>query len=226
MNFLGTNISPTLNRKLRVSEALRAFVAVATLLACSGQAIAGSKEVYRAKLTSLNDGKIGTHSEGAATFTVEGDKLIVHIKMRGVPASIEHWEHFHGFPNGAPAACATARQDKNGDGFVDLGETELVSGTTMVPFNDAPEKMNIPTHTYPHASASGAYEYTKIVPLSALSETFGKTYDGKSIDLDKRVVYVHGVPENSSLPSSVGSLGPVPANITLPIACGKIVRVK
>jgi hypothetical protein len=30
--------------------------------------------------------------------------------------------------------------DLNGDGFVDLPETEPVSGTTMVPFNTNPEK--------------------------------------------------------------------------------------
>ncbi|KAA1183106.1 hypothetical protein FP026_08200 [Rhizobium tropici] len=184
-----------------------------------------SAESYKAHLTALNPGKIGTSAEGDATFKIVGDNLEVHIKMKGVPANIEHWEHFHGFPDGRNATCATSAEDKNKDGYIDLGETEPVMGTTMVPFNDKPEEMNIPTHTYPQADASGSYEYTKIVPLKALQEKFGETYKGGSIDLDKRVVMVHGVPEKHALPASVGSLGPIPSHVTLPIACGKIEKV-
>ncbi len=122
--------------------------------------------------------------------------------------------------------AATPDQDKNKDDYVDLGETEPVMGTTMVPFNDKPEEMNIPTHTYPHADPSGGYEYTKVVLLKALQEKFGETFKGGSIDLDKRVIMVHGVPEGHALPGSVGSLGTIPSHVTLPIACGKIVAVK
>lgn len=57
------------------------------------------------------------------------------IEMFDTPANIEYWQHFHGFPDGKDAHVATMDNDLNGDGFVDLPETELVSGTTMVPFN-------------------------------------------------------------------------------------------
>jgi hypothetical protein len=40
------------------------------------------------------------------------------------------------------------------------------------------------------------------------------------------VVFVHGIPAASKLPASVASLGPIPTQVTLPIACGKITRVK
>lgn len=39
-------------------------------------------------------------------------------------------------------------QDVNHDGFIDLPETEAVPGTTMVPFDDAPQEMNIPHDGY------------------------------------------------------------------------------
>ena len=182
-------------------------------------------ESYKAHLTALNADQIGWAAEGDATFEVVGDNLEVHIKMNGVPATIEHWEHFHGFPDATNATCITPDLDANKDGFLDLGETEPVSGTTMVPFNDKPEEMNIPTHTYPHASAMGDFEYSKVVPLKQLSETFGKVYQGGLIDLDKRVIYVHGVPSDFGLPATVGSLGTVPSHVTIPIACGKIEKV-
>lgn len=183
-------------------------------------------ETYKARLIALNSGSTGSSAEGEATFRVVGDSLEVQIKMRGVPAYIEHWEHFHGFPDGKAASCVTPSQDANKDGHIDLIETESVSGTTMVPFNDKPEDMIIPTHTYPQASSEGSFEYTKSVPLTQLAKTFGRVYPGGRIDLDKRVIYVHGVPSTSALPGSVKTLGPIPSHVTLPIACGQIVRVR
>ena len=53
--------------------------------------------------------------------------------------------------------CSSARflvclqkleKDVNHDGFIDLPETEAVYGTTMVPFDDAPQEMNIPRDGY------------------------------------------------------------------------------
>ena len=61
------------------------------------------------------------------------------------PANIEHWEHFHRFSDGKQAHVPTLMQDVNHDGFIDLPETEAVSG---VPFDDAPQEMNIPHDGY------------------------------------------------------------------------------
>lgn len=203
-----------------------AALCVGGLNACSAQTETIKKpELYKARLAGLNSGRIGSTAQGEATFKVVGDNLEVTINMRGVPANIEHWEHFHGFPDGKAATCITPDMDANKDGYLDLIETEPVSGTTMVPFNDKPEDMVIPTHTYPHASADGSYSYTKVVPLARLAKTFGNTYKGGTIDLDKRVIYVHGVPSSAALSPTVKSLGPVPSHVTLPIACGKIERV-
>lgn len=45
-----------------------------------------------------------------------------------------------------------------------------------------------------------------------------------ALDLDHRVVFIHGVLPITQLPASVASLGPIPAHTTLPIACGRIER--
>src|ERR1700733_4038748 len=49
-----------------------------------------------------------------------------------------------------------------------------------------PVAMDIPTDTYPHADAQGGFEYEKTVSLKALQASFGKKFDGGSIDLDHR----------------------------------------
>lgn len=50
-------------------------------------------------------------------------------------------------------------------------------------------------------------------------------FPGQQLDLARRVVFIHGLPVDTKLPTSVASLGPIPAQVTLPIACGKIERV-
>ena len=182
--------------------------------------------VYVAKLQPINERASGLKAGGEIRFTVRGDRVTIASSVHGVPPSIEHWQHFHGFPDGKPAACPSAAADANGDGYIDIKETEPASGTTMVPFNADPVAMDIPTDTYPHASALGSFKYEKTVSLSALQAAFGKKFGGHTIDLDHRVVQVHGVVEIPALPSSVASLGPIPSRVTIPLACGEIRRIQ
>ncbi|HMN56213.1 MAG TPA: hypothetical protein PKE15_03120, partial [Ottowia sp.] len=67
--------------------------------------------------------------------------------------------------------------------------------------------------------------YHETVSLPALEQAFAKAFPGQQLDLNKRVVFIHGVPAGTALPASVQSLGPIPAQVTLPIACGQIERV-
>lgn len=179
---------------------------------------------YEAQIVPLNADKIGTAAYGHATFDVEDDTLTIHIDMHHTPANIEHWEHFHGFPDNQQALIATIAQDANGDGFVDLPETEAVSGTTMVPFDDAPENMDIPHNRYPHSDENGDFSYEKKVPLSTLLTNFKQAFSSDTLALDKRVIYIHGVDNSLTLPDTVqGEVMDFDQHVTLPIAVGQIV---
>ncbi|AKP67943.1 hypothetical protein [Companilactobacillus ginsenosidimutans] len=183
-------------------------------------------EKYIASIVPLNADKIGTKAHGSASFTVDGNNLDIKIEMNDTPKNTQHWEHFHGFPDGKDAKIATIAQDTNEDGFVDLPETEPVSGTTMVPFNDAPEEMNIPNDGYPVSDDNGHFEYERVVPLDILEKKFKEAFDDTELNLDKRVIYIHGVPDSLELPNTIGgSVGDYDAHVTLPIAVGKIEKV-
>jgi hypothetical protein len=181
---------------------------------------------YVAHLSPLNVKASGHSSSAVATFTVKGDSVTIDVEARGVSPDLVHLQHFHGFTDGHQATCATMAQDKNGDGIVDLMETAATSGETMVPFTEDPVSMEIVVNTYPKASAKGTYHYRKTVSLSALEAAFGKKYVGQKVDFDKRVVFIHGIPATDKLPSTVASLGDIPAQVTIPIACGEIKRAK
>lgn len=177
---------------------------------------------YTATLRPLNAKIAHARTHGVAQFTEHDGKLTIDIKVRGAPADMVHWQHFHGFIDGKAAHCPTMADDANHDGIVDLIETGKASGTTMVPFIDQPASMDVAHGDYPKADAKGDYHYTATVALSELDAAFAKAFPGQQLDLAKRVVYIHGVPADTKLPATVASLGPIPAQVTLPIACGQI----
>ena len=96
----------------------------------------------------------------------------------------------------------------------------------MVPFSGDPVSMDVPHGVYPKASATGTLQYQETVSLHALQEAFGKTFTGQKLDLDRRGVFIHGIPAATKRSPSVASLGTIPAQVTLPIACGTITLVK
>lgn len=210
-----------------VFGALALVGAACALAAPAGaQTTAGNgHQVYTAKLSPMNTKVTGHKATAEARFTVNGDTLTISIKAQGVAPSMIHWQHFHGFKDDRAASCPTEAADVNHDGIIDLIETEPMSGTTMVPFDSNPAGMDIAHGKYPKASAHGTYEYHKTVSLKALQAAFSKTFGDRKLDLDKRVVFIHGVPASTKLPASVASLGSIPAQVVLPIACGKIERV-
>jgi hypothetical protein len=178
---------------------------------------------YVAELHALNTKTTGMQTAGEARFTIIGDSLTISVTTRHAPPAMMHLQHFHGFTTSQNATCPTASADANHDGVIDLIETEPTSGTTMVPFTGDPVSMEIVTDSYPKASADGTYQYRKTVSLSALEAAFAKAFDGQKLDLGRRVVIIHGVPPTTTLPASAASLGKIPAQVTVPIACGKIV---
>lgn len=185
---------------------------------------ASANTSYLARLLALNSTMSGGEAMGEARFDITGDSLIIRIEVQGAPPEIAHWQHIHGFTDSRTSACPQADADVNGDGIIDLIETEPAAGTTMVPFNADPIRLAIPEESYPIASADGSYHYEKTVSLHALNAAISNQFDGQSLDLERRVIFVHGVPAETDLPTTVASLGPIPAQTTLPIACGMIER--
>jgi hypothetical protein len=178
-------------------------------------------ERYTAKLTPLNADKLGTSASGTATFEISDGKLKTTIDLEGLPPNMAHLQHFHGFADKS-AACATAKQDANGDGYIDLLETEPVSGVTMLPFHAHPASLEIPSTTYPVADGTGHSHYEHVDDVAGLEKALKDKFQTSGLKLADRVVIVHTVPDATQLPDGVKSLPGVPAQLTIPLACGKI----
>lgn len=211
---------------MKIRFSIIAVVAAVLSLPVIASAAQNTKQTYVAQIRPMNTEVTGRLTAGEAQFVVDGDKLTINIDIHGSAPNTVHWQHFHGFKNGNQATCPSASADSNGDGIVDLIETHPSSGKTMVPFDNNPVAMDVAHGTYPTASNTGTYHYTQTISLKALKDTVANHFDGAKLDLAKRVIFIHGVPADKTLPSSVASLGPIPAQVTLPIACGEIKLAK
>jgi len=185
-----------------------------------------SELAYVAHLYPMNSEITGLPTSGEVRFSIVGDELTISVEAHGLPPNLVHWQHFHGFADNRAATCPGAAADVNGDGIIDLIETEPAAGTTMVPFTDDPVAMDVAHGTYPKASGAGTYTYRQTVSLKGLTAAFAKAFNDPTLDLDRRVVFIHGVVATPKLPATVASLGPIPADVTLPIACGRVERLK
>ena len=96
----------------------------------------------------------------------------------------------------------------------------------MVPFHDDPVGMEIVRDTYPKTGADGTFQYQKTVSLKDLEVAFAKAFGDKELDLDRRVVFIYGTLPSTKIPASAASLRTIPAQATLPVACGEIRRVQ
>ena len=99
--------------------------ALGAVLIAAPSVEAAAAEHYVAKLTPLNADKISAHRpSGTANLEIVDGKLNVTIDLTGLSPNLMHLQHFHGFIDGKDATCPTAAADVNGDGYMDLLETE------------------------------------------------------------------------------------------------------
>jgi hypothetical protein len=210
------------------AAAIASFAYVPATLA-GGPATKADSEptvVYVAKLHPVNTKVTGVETAGEARLSIAGDTLTISVSADKLPPDMMHLQHFHGFKDNRDATCPAEAADVNHDGIIDLIETEPTSGTTMVPFHDDPVSMEIVRDTYPKAGTDGTFQYQKTVSLKDLEAAFAKAFGDKELDLDRRVVFIHGILASTKLPASAASLGTIPAQVTLPIACGEINRLQ
>lgn len=178
-------------------------------------------QTFTAQLSPVNAGLLGSNPTGEARLEIRGDSITITVDVQGVPPGMAHLQHFHGFEDGSAARCPGADADQNGDGVVDVVETAPMAGTTMVPFHAEPKNMEIAAESYPQADQQGSYSYRRTVALEELRSAFREKFGG-DLDLDRRVVFIHGVPDDMQLPGTAETKAGLPAHATLPIACGEL----
>lgn len=176
---------------------------------------------FTAEFQAVNPQLTTNDVSGQAILTIAGDDLRITLIAKGMPAGMR-LAHIHGFITEQASSCPAADADVNGDGIVDLIETEPSAGVTLIPFNADPAGLKILSDSYPISSADGLVIYQATLSLAALNDAIAAEYDIANLNLADRVIFIHGVADEVMLPDTVQSLPNVPARVTVPIACGKL----
>ncbi|WP_349367869.1 hypothetical protein [Salinarimonas sp.] len=197
-------------------------VFAAALPYCLALPATAQEEALVGALEPVNGAETGQDPTGDVRITREGGTVTISMTIDGLTPGM-HLAHIHGYAESDPqeAACAGPAADENGDGFVDLIETRAVSGVTLVPLTDDPASLTLMSESYPTASDEGRATFETTVEAAALEEALQAELS-TPLALERRVIYVHGVPEDLALPDSVRSLEGVAAHVTLPVACAEL----
>jgi hypothetical protein len=158
-------------------------------------------------------------ASGKAYFRVVNGMLTAVVDASGTeptegafPDGI-HPQHIH-----AADRCPTASADTNGDGIVDVIEGIPFYGPILVPLDGDISNTTSEIPSFPFGMGKkGTYHYEASTTLNVL-----ETALNEPLNLPARHVVIHGVDLATPLPASVQSLPGLPAQITLPIACGEI----
>lgn len=159
---------------------------------------------------------------GLITVRREGDHVEFTAQVSALTTR-QHMLHIHGFATTDPpeADCANEAADKNGDGIVDIIELRPVSGVILIPLTQEPASLNVKSGNYLRPGEDGKAIYTQTVDYKALKDALQERF-GTEPRFGRRVVYLHGVPGNVTLPDSVQSLPGMPAQATVPVACADL----
>ena len=185
--------------------------------------------VYEAELTPLNAGIQKTldpdsrtpHgvAQGKAYFRVVNGELRAVVDVKGAePADAAFPEGLHPQHIHEADRCPDMTADVNGDGIVDVIEGVPFYGPIMIPLDGNLADTSSQVASFPLASGDrGTYNYSATASVSALEATLGHP-----LALATRHVVIHGMDLATPLPASVASLPGVPAQLTIPIACGEL----
>lgn len=179
-------------------------------------------DAYIAEIKEINSQLTEDEVSGQAIFIVADGNLSITLAVKGVAPNLMHLQHIHGFISGGAGTFPPATADTNDDGIIDLIETHEYTGKTLIPFNGTPIDLEIKSDSYPVANKDGLLTYQITIPLDKLKAAIKAEYGIDKLALEDRVIFIHGIAEENTLPDSVQSLPGVPAYITVPIACGVI----
>ena len=185
---------------------------------------------YQATLTSINPGLNPTVA-GVVEIEITDDDFDAKVSMTGVSAGRHLQNVFMG------RECPTDADNLNPaeDSFVDVVEGQRKYGDILIPLDGDLNSQLGGITVWPNAAANGSYIYDEDADLDKMmndlrlpdaidSDIIGKL-ESDDLNLEGRVVVVHGVASDASLPESVQSTLELPSHQTIPIACGVIRKI-
>ena len=185
---------------------------------------------YLAIFETVNP-QITSKITGAFTFSREKDidEVVGDVRITNAGPALLHAQTVR-----LGTRCPIATDDTNGDGIIDAKEGEAVYGKIYFPLDGDLASASSHDGEFPVGDVYGNYIWARMTKFTKFisdlrsadhSDGYFKLGPKEPMDLEGRVVVVHGVDAAADLPATVSSVGRSVAYQTLPIACGVIGKV-
>lgn len=191
-------------KKISATVATLAILTTAAVLptfAQSAQSSQNATEVYRARLSPLNNSGVN----GFAIIRKTGNQYTVNMQVSGYEPNQTHAQHIHGLTNGAKSECPTSAQNTDNDTTISLAEGLPTYGPVIQSLTP-----------FPMTGADGRQTYQQTFTINTQDPTMNV------MPLGNREIVLHGrtVAANEDLSNPAAGY-----DATLPVACGSIVAV-
>lgn len=170
---------------------------------------------YRAILRPYNNSLSGFLPTGKAEIKIENDMVSVKTYLDD-DARVSHMQSIH-----TGTRCPNISDDKNADGIVDIIESYAVAGSVLIPLDANINSEEEGADIYP---TGGGFTYEEKASLSKL-ESDVKAHRKQFLNLNGRVVLIHGVAAETNMPETVATKDGMSRQLSVPIACGILQRI-
>jgi hypothetical protein len=140
---------------------------------------------------------------GTTNFSISGDNFQAKVVIASAKLGT-HAQHIH-----TGTRCPTDADDTNNDGVVDATEATAVYGPVLLALDS---NLGAAGGNFP---SGVAYNYDQSDSLSKILTNLNL----EGINLEGKVVNIHGVPETTTLPSTISG-----GKAAFPVSCGVLVK--
>ena len=191
---------------------------------------AGIDGQYLAVFDTINP-QITSKITGAFTFSreKETDEVVGDVRITNAGPALLHAQNVR-----LGTRCPVATDDTNADGIIDAKEGEAVYGGIYFPLDGDLSTASSHDGEFPVGDVYGNYIWARITKFSKFisdlrspdtSDGYFKLAAKEPMDIEGRVVVIHGVDAAADLPATVAGVRRSSPHQALPIVCGVISKV-
>ncbi|GAB3536727.1 hypothetical protein GCM10027443_27800 [Pontibacter brevis] len=185
-------------------------------------------KMYKVQLNPLNNSGV----TGTATVMMKANgEFEVITDVTGLAPNMVHPQHIHGFVMEDMAdqdAVCPPPSAAGADGLLTLEDGLPFYGPVLIPLDD--KLVPLTADNFPVATSAGTIAYGAKTMTSSLVSAFDAMHNGTQtmadLELDKRVIVIHGAFAINNRIVPAGSNPHAKYWASLPVACGELVEMR
>ncbi len=190
-----------------------------------------SEDIYLAQFETLN-GSINGVIAGSVTIWMNNKKITAFTRLFAGFPSATHMQNIY-----LGKRCPDSVDDLNQDGLIDITEGRNVWGDIIIPLDADISSQDAGENLFPRGDNYGNYVYERETyqtnltndlrrPDTRPEDNVVKLPSNEKLTFNGKVVVIQGIDADYPLPETIQTMGITSAQLSLPIACGILKKIK